>query len=454
MTFVSIQFFIFIIVFLAIYKVFEHNLSLQNIVIIIGNYVFYCLIDIRFSIVLFIVSLFSSVIANKIEKKKSKQILIFGILGNISVLIFFKYIGFWGTLATRFGIVMPIGLSFYVFEAISYISDTYNGKIKEHTSVWDVILYLSFFPIVISGPIVKARDFLPQIHKKRCITLANFENGMQWFFWGMLEKVVIADRLAVAVDAVYSVPSAYSGISLLWNSLSYSLQLFFDFAGYSNMAIGIALILGFHVKENFNLPYIARSPSDFWKRWHISLSSWFTEYVYIPLGGNRSGKCRTLINIMITMIISGIWHGSTLNFVFWGACHGIAQVIQKIFKDVKKKSCLTNKFLTGLGMTITFTVVNFLWIPFRTDNLSTTILVFKRILTNANGLTYIYSYTLLFLIALVTVECYALVKNKGNNPIRPVNLRTFSGKLIFLTEILVMVMFAYFGNSAFIYGAF
>ena len=391
MTFVSVKFFVFIIIFLATYKIFEFNLKIQNKVLLIGNYVFYSLIDIRFCIVLFLVSIFTSRIISNIQNKKSKTCLIIGILVNVAILMFFKYIGLLGSIFSKFGIIMPVGLSFYIFESISLLVDSYNGKIKEKIFLNDVLLYLSFFPIVISGPIVKGRDFLPQIHKNRFVTSKNFAIGIQRFILGMFEKVVIADRLSVAVNAVYSAPAAYSGVSLLCNTLSYSMQLFFDFAGYSNMAIGVATIIGFCINENFNLPYIAKSPSDFWKRWHISLSLWITEYIYIPMGGNKKGKKRTLINIMLAMIISGIWHGSTLNFVLWGALHGLAQVIEKYLRAYKNELLHNCKFFTGIGILITFIVVNFLWIPFRTDNLSMTLLVFKRIMTNEKGLTYIYN---------------------------------------------------------------
>ena len=343
---------------------------------------------------------------------------------------------------------MPIGISFYIFEAISYLADSYTGKLENKHNLMDVLLFLGFFPILISGPIMKSHEFLPQIRHEHAITRANLEIGIQRFALGAFMKAAMADRLSVAVNAVYASPSAYSGMSLLWNTLTYTLQLYFDFAGYSNMAIGIATILGFEIKENFNLPYLASSPSDFWKRWHISLSSWITEYIYIPLGGNRKGRARTCANIMIAMLLSGIWHGSTLNFLVWGAGHGLAQVIEKAASFGKG-----SKSFKALRIVLTFLLVNFLWVPFRTADLGMTAMVFKRIFTNQPGITYFYTYTLVWLIVLVIVEIYALVKNGGNNPIKPVDLSTFKGKLVLVMLVLLTGMFAYFGNSAFIYGA-
>jgi len=439
MSFISTKFFVLFILFLLCYKLTEKRHNLQKALVIFGSYLFYCMFDPRYALLLFLVSVLNQIAAHFLYSHKNKMILIVCIGGNVLLLSIFKYIG-------TLSIYMPIGLSFYIFEAISLIVDSYTGKLEKGPSLPDTLLYLSFFPILISGPIMKASEFIPQIKDKHSISLSSFETGIQRFALGAFEKVVIADRLSVAVDAVYSSPAAYSGLSLLWNSLTYTFQLFFDFTGYTNMAIGIATIIGFNIKENFNLPYIASSPSDFWKRWHISLSSWITEYIYIPLGGNRKGMTRTYINIMIAMIISGIWHGSTLNFLVWGICHGMLQVIEKMAKE-------KFSFANFISIPLTFLAINFLWIPFRTDNLSVTILVLKRIITNANGLTYIYSYTLFFGLALVFVEAYALLMNNGNNPIHPMNLRTFKGKLAFVTLILLTLMLAYFGNGAFIYGA-
>ena len=445
MSFISIKFFIFITIFLLLYKLFEKNSTYQKSIIILGSYIFYCMFKPYYAVILLIVSVFNWAVSRILFANKKRPLLIGGIIVNVTLLASFKYIA-------PLSIIMPIGLSFYIFEAISLLVDAYKGKLDKSYSLTDILLYLSFFPILVSGPIMKAHEFLPQLKEKHSISLSSFEYGIQRFLLGAFEKVVIADRLSVAVDAVYSSPAAYSGISLLWNSITYTLQLFFDFAGYTNMAIAIATIIGFNVKENFNLPYIASSPSDFWKRWHISLSSWITEYIYIPLGGNRKGVAKTLFNIMIAMTISGLWHGSTLNFLVWGLFHGLIQVIQKMAKELfpnKKKS----SFAIFIDIILTFATVNFLWIPFRTDNLSMTILVLKRIFTNAVGLTYIYSYTLIFGIVLVAVEIYAILRNNGNNPIHPVNLRTFKGKLVFATLFILTLMLAYFGNGAFIYGA-
>ena len=452
MTFITVKFFIFFVCFLILYKLMVKNIMLQKKLLVVGNYAFYALIDIKFLICLFAISVFTWIISNAVFKKKNKILLFIGILVNVLVLFFFKYIGLFQKEGSFYKLVMPIGISFYIFEAISYMADSYNGTLTSNYSFWDALLYLGFFPTLISGPIMKARDFLPQTEYAHTITLNNFEIGIQRFTLGAFEKLVMADRLAVSVDAVYSSPSAYSGMSLLWNTITYSLQLYFDFAGYTHMAIGIATILGFNINENFNLPYLANSPSDFWKRWHISLSSWIKEYIYIPLGGNRKGTLRTYLNILITMLICGVWHGSSLNYLLWGLGHGVAQVIQKLCHNIGKP-IMKHQIGKIISVVLTFITVNFLWVPFRTDNIHSTLIVFDRIIHNARGIQYYYSYTLIFAIIVVAIEIYASIKNSGNYPIKTFDLRTFKGKLVLVTMLFLILMFAYGGNNAFIYGS-
>ncbi len=457
MSFVSIRFFCFFALFLGLYKLLEGQPVWQKRLLLAGNYCFYAAFGINCALLLLAVSVFTWKLGCLLTDSRNRRTLFFGMAGNVLVLAFFKYRAAVSALlyaakspASQY--VLPVGLSFYTFEAISYLVDTYRGKLNRSFSLEDALLYLSFFPIVISGPIMKARDFLPQIEGEHRVTSAGFQIGLQRFAFGAFEKVALADRLGAAVDAVYAAPGAYSGVSLLWNSLSYTLQLFFDFAGYTNMAIGIAVILGYSVLDNFNLPYLARSPSDFWRRWHISLSSWITEYVYIPLGGSRKGRLRTYGNILLAMLLSGIWHGSTLNFLVWGLCHGIAQVLSRAGAEHRKERGKPPAPKL-IAIPLTFLLINFLWIPFRTADLSVTLLVLKRILTNAPGVLYLYSYTFFFLAAVAAVEGYALVKTDGSMPLHALDLKTFRGKLVIILLILLTFMLAYFGDSAFIYGS-
>ena len=207
-------------------------------------------------------------------------------------------------------LIIPLGISFYTFMGISYISDLYHGKISDSSNILSIAMYLSFFPSITAGPITKARDFFSQINKPRTISLNNIGASVQIMVLGLIKKIVIADRLSVYVDTVYSCPNAYSGLTLFLASLAYSIQLYCDFSGYSDIAIGTAKLMGIELKRNFNMPYISRNISEFWKRWHISLSEWLQEYLYIPLGGNRNGRIRTYFNLMATMILGGLWHGA------------------------------------------------------------------------------------------------------------------------------------------------
>ena len=250
-----------------------------------------------------------------------------------------------------------------------------------------------------------------------------------------------------------SVGFVFSGATLFITSVSYSLQLFFDFAGYSNMAIGVATILGFDISANFNLPYMATNPSEFWNRWHISLSSWLKEYVYIPLGGNRKGIARTYINILLVMIVSGLWHGSTINFLIWGILHGVGQMVHRAVFG-KRKDAKSNGAVRILSMILNFLFVNFLWIPFRAKTLSDTWTIIKRIATFAEGASYFYVYTFIFGIMLIIVQFIGAKFNNGNDPIRPLPFDKFYAKVIFCALIIATAMFAYFGSGAFIYSQF
>ena len=396
-------------------------------------------------IILIGLSVLSWAISSRLYEKRSKGLLFAGVGANVAVLAFFKYFG--GVT----GFIMPLGLSFYSFALISLLADAYGGKLQEKPRLTDTLAYAGFFATILSGPIIKARDFMKDIRAFKGIDRAGLNEGMWRIIRGLFEKLVIADRLGIAVDAVYGTPAAYSGLSLFMASVTYSLQIYCDFAGYSNIAIGLGRILGFTLPENFDLPYMAKNPSDFWKRWHISLSSWLTEYIYIPLGGSRKGRLRKNINIMITMLVSGLWHGSTVNFLIWGALHGLWQVGHSLLpKDCKKE----NKAVNIIKTVLTFLAVNLLWIPFRAPDLAACTAIVGRIFTMAEGVNYVYSYTLIFGAMLVIYEIFAGLRMGCRDRVWTFDLGSFKGKLILLSAILAIALFAYFGNTAFIYSNF
>ena len=470
MNFMTLGFVLFMAVLLIVMR-FCKNLRAQHVILLIASYVFYALGDWRFLALLFGVSILMWALGRGIAKfegtGKAKALLAAGVAADLLVLGIFKYLDFFAENFSRiFGmshvtlkLVLPIGISFYIFQAISYLADVYHKRVEAEASPLKILLYIGFFPQIVSGPIVKSRDFLPQLSAAHAITADNLSQGIQKFAVGLFKKAVIADRLGVAVDAVFSAPAAYDSISIVMAVLSYTIELYCDFSGYSDMAIGVAKMLGFDLGVNFNLPFLAKNPSDFWRRWHISLSSWFRDYVYIPLGGNRKGRIRTYLNLFITMLLSGLWHGASWTFVIWGVCWAIASVLHKLFTDIRKRFQLqthgaTAKITGIISTLITFAVAIFLFTVFRADSLSAAGVIFERMFTGAGGIHYISVYAVIFIILLFAVNLIAALFNKSNDLFRPLNLAKWRCKLVFCLFVVFTFCFAYIGNTAFIYAQF
>ena len=351
MDFLSLWFLAFACAAILLTK-FSRTKQQQNIVILIANILFYLVWSAKFlflllaeGIALFFV--YKKMSDTSIDKIK-KCYLSVGVSVSIIVLAIFKYYNFFISNLTDVGInlrglsiVAPIGISFYTFMLISFIVDVYKGKIDKKIGIVEMLDYCLFFPTIVSGPITKARDLIPQFKCYREVNTNKVQNAICRFTIGAFKKVVIADRLAIYVDAVFKTPTVYSWLTLALASIAYSIQLYCDFAGYSDMAIAVAEAMGIEICENFCFPYLSKNPTEFWKRWHISLSSWLQEYLYISLGGNRKGKIRTYINLIITMILGGLWHGANWTFILWGTIHGVALVIHKLFANLLKKYELT-----------------------------------------------------------------------------------------------------------------
>ena len=268
-------------------------------------------------------------------------------------------------------ILLPVGISFYTFQTISYTVDIYRAKLKPVRNILDFGFYVSFFPQLVAGPIVRAAEFIPQIYKKFNLSWQEFNYAYFLILNGLIKKMLISDYISLNfVDRVFDNPLSYSGFENLMATYGYALQIYCDFSGYTDIAIGIALLLGFRLPINFNSPYKAINITDFWRRWHISLSSWLRDYLYIPLGGNRKGKVRAYINLMITMLLGGLWHGANIRFVIWGGIHGISLAVHKlwisIFPAPKVKSSAWKRLLAGF---ITFQVVCLSWIFFRSSSI-------------------------------------------------------------------------------------
>lgn len=278
--------------------------------------------------------------------------------------------------------VVPLGLSFYTFQAVGYVCDVYRQKVEVEHGWWDYMLFVAFFPQILCGPISKASDLLPQIKNPSPFDYGRAVSGLRFLLWGMFLKLVVADRLGLYVDAVYKDYTLYSGTSSLLASIFYSLQIYGDFAGYSYMAVGVGRLFGYSLIVNFNRPYFATSVSQFWKRWNISLTKWLTSYVYIPLGGSRTGRVRTYRNILVTFLVSGIWHGANWTFILWGAIHGVAQCVEKFFGLNSEPA---RRGWTAPRIALTFTIVNFAWIFFRMPSISEGWGVIRRIFINVGA---------------------------------------------------------------------
>ena len=305
---------------------------------------------------------------------KNKRFGILGIIFDLGLLFYFKYYDFFiSNMNAAFGldwalkhIALPMGISFYTFQQISYMADRMNGK-ADHYGLLDYMSFVTFFPQLVAGPIVRASDFIPQMYRTIKVTREMLGLGFWFVITGLFKKAVISDYISVNfVERVFDTPMQFSGLENLLGAYGYGLQIYCDFSGYSDMAIGLALLMGFRFNINFNNPYKAVSITDFWHRWHISLSTWLRDYLYISLGGNRKGRLRQYLNLFVTMLLGGLWHGASLNFVMWGALHGIALVVHKMWMGITAGAKWVNsRWWRALMVLVTFHFVIFAWLLFR-----------------------------------------------------------------------------------------
>jgi len=380
MLFNSIDFAIFLpIVFFLYWFVTNKNLKLQNFLIVVASYVFYGWWDWRFlSLIAFssCVDYFVGIQLNKTNlKRRRKLLLLLSVFINLGFLGFFKYYNFfaenfevaftffgYAIESSRLNIILPVGISFYTFQTMSYTIDIYKRKLEPTKDAISFFAFVSFFPQLVAGPIERATNLLPQFYKQRIFNSEKAIHGFLIICWGLFMKVVIADNLAFYVNTIFNDVHSFQGFPLVWATFFFTFQIYCDFAGYSYIAIGTAKLFGFDLMTNFRQPYLSTSFTGFWNRWHISLSSWFRDYVYIPLGGNRNGKINTNKNILITFLLSGLWHGANWTFVIWGATHGFLNIISRKLGNPKN--------LKLLRMAMVFIVTMFTWAIFRANSVS------------------------------------------------------------------------------------
>lgn len=463
MSFASFEFVIFFFCIIVGTLFIQNRFSdrVKEIFLLIASYFFYGYWDWRFCFLLLFVTISSYFTARNVQKK---LFYILGILIPLIVLGFFKYFDFFlSSVSVIIGnnwqllrIVLPVGISFYTFQALSYVIDVHRGKIEVENDFIKIALYLSFFPQLVAGPIVRASDFLPQLHEERKVTAINIKQGIQLFVFGLFKKLVLADHISVFVDDVFRWPMAFHWATIFLAVISYSIQIYLDFSGYSDMAVGCAKCLGYDFKYNFNLPYISQNVTEFWHRWHISLSTWLKEYLYIPLGGNRKGRANYFFNLFLTMLLGGLWHGADWTFVFWGALNGLALCFDKILPDRKRKSI----FFQMVDIVITFFFITFTWIFFRADTFTQAWLIIKGIFTFQTGIIQPFFWSFIGIAAVSFCTIIAFIKTKSNtisdtNGFYPiVNLSRVTGWAIFFVFIGLILGLAYIGEQPFIYFQF
>jgi len=445
----------------------EKRLRVRHVILLIASYVFYGAWDPRFCLLMLFLTLVAHFCALQMETPRRKAALLIGVVVPLVVLGIFKYYDFFvdsffalaGLARTDTSrLVIVVGISFYTFQSLSYTIDVYRGKLEAERDFIHTALYIAFFPQLVAGPIVKAGEFLPQLRQERNISLRNLEPGLQIMLFGFFKKIVIADNIAPFVDAVHASPAAYSAGTLLLTAYAYFVQLYCDFSGYSDIAVGCAKCLGYDLTRNFDLPFLSPNVNEFWRRWHISLSAWLTEYLYFPLGGSKKGEARTYLNILINMTVCGLWHGPAWKYVIWGFLSGVAQCLYRATTPIRKKIPRT-PWVNALNILLTFHFFCFIAVIFRAKDISAACRYLGYIFTLHGGIRFV-SFWAVFGLALVWgAHLVALAKSRRRG-IRPtgyyplVSLQSFTGLLLFFLLTGLTVALGYTGASPFIYFQF
>ncbi|HEY7315914.1 MAG TPA: MBOAT family O-acyltransferase [Gemmataceae bacterium] len=407
MQFCSQKFFLFFLVIFALYWALPARRP--RVWLLLGaSFYFYASWNKMLALLICVSTLLDYLLALGIERSslvwRRRLLLSVSLLANLGLLCYFKYANFFlesldelliaGGSPTWFrtlGVLVPVGISFYTFEAINYMVDVYRRRIPAERNLGDFMLFILFFPHLVAGPIVRAKDFLPQIKRTKSWSWPRMYLGTGYVLMGLLKKMAIADRMAEYVDPVFADPLLFRASAILFALVAYAVQIYCDFSGYSDMAIGLAHMLGYKLSLNFNMPYLAANIAEFWHRWHISLSSWLRDYLFIPLGGSRGGSWRTARNLMITMTLGGLWHGASWTFVFWGVLHGAFLVGHRVFRGFCAGRPLLDRTLrsipgTGLRMLLTFVCVAFGWLFFRAATFDSALTLLHRVIDWSPGL--------------------------------------------------------------------
>lgn len=480
MLFNSIDFAIFLpIVFFLYWFVTHKNLKLQNFLIVLASYIFYGWWDWRFLSLIIFSTLVDYTVGQKLRseenKLKRRTLLWTSILVNIGFLGFFKYYNFFlenfVSAFTFFGaeikantlhIILPVGISFYTFQTLSYTIDVYKRKLEPTKDIIAFSAFVSFFPQLVAGPIERATNLLPQFYEKRSFMYTNAVNGMRQILWGLFKKIVIADNCAELANLIFNNSADYSGNTLILGAILFSFQIYGDFSGYSDIAIGTSRLFGFNLKQNFAFPYFSRDIAEFWRRWHISLSTWFRDYVYIPLGGSRGSTLKTVRNIFIIFIVSGFWHGANWTFIVWGALNAVYFMPLLLTKNNRNHMDIVakGKVLPGIRefflIVITFGLTVFAWIFFRAENTEHAIQYITDIFAEPDmllSLDIYWKYKKL----IVLMGIFMMVEWLGREQqyaIEKIRLPQFARWIFYLMIGMLIFVFGKFNETEFIYFAF
>lgn len=487
MFFNSLDFAIFFPLVFILYWVFSKNLKQRNAFILIVSYIFYGWWNWKFLSLIIISSFVDYFVGKKLGKeenqKKRKWLLVLSLFVNLGFLVYFKYFNFFiesfVDAFSLFGkeleistlnIILPVGISFYTFQTLSYTVDIYKKKFQPTNDIVAFFAFVAFFPQLVAGPIERASHLLPQFFEKYKFNYQQVKSGLLLMLWGLFKKMIIADRVALLVNETYNNVGSYYGMEFVVGTIFFAFQIYCDFSGYSDIAIGASRTMGFDLMKNFDSPYFSKSITEFWRRWHISLSTWFRDYVYIPLGGSRGGKYRTYLNLFLVFLISGIWHGAAMTFVIWGAVHGVIIVLEKATgsfrKNIFQKIKLTKKSIVGrfFFMTVTFVIVCFAWIFFRANSLADAFAIVGKVFTFDKGEKTIISeigmdasnfYAALVFIALMIV--FEIIHKRKSMVVTLAKQNILVRWGFYIIAALVLVTFGIYGSydeSQFIYFQF
>lgn len=444
--------------FLVVYTLLQRKYTARLLFVALFSYYFYYKSSGTYFYLLALVTVwdfFTVQLMHKTKSKLGRNVWVFlSISMNLGLLGYFKYTNFLGGVIaslmggqfTALDIFLPVGISFFTFQSLSYTIDVYRREIPPLKNFLDYAFFVSFFPQLVAGPIVRARDFIPQIRKPLYVSQEMFGRGVFLILVGLFKKAVISDYISVNfVERIFDNPTLYSGVENLMGVYGYALQIYCDFSGYSDMAIGIALLLGFHFNLNFNSPYKSASVTEFWRRWHISLSSWLRDYLYISLGGNRHGKFRQYLNLFITMFLGGLWHGASWNFILWGSFHGIALALHKAWMTItkRKKGEERHGFRRMLGVIVTFHFVCFCWIFFRNADFNNSMDMLGQIFTTFRPQLFpqlVEGYWRVFALMLLGFLLHFAPDSWENACCRGVIRLPFLGKAVMMVAMIFLVI--------------